>query len=48
MLIIQSVKSGNVNVPLWPQDNSTYSNNQEFIHAYIVNLIGSAFPNLSS
>uniref|UniRef100_A0A7S4MSJ1 Exportin-1 n=2 Tax=Vannella robusta TaxID=1487602 RepID=A0A7S4MSJ1_9EUKA len=48
MLIIQSVKNGSVNVPLWDTSSQNFQNNQEFLHAFIVNLIGSAFSNLSS
>lgn len=47
MLIIQSVKSGSVNVPLWGNSGG-YNNNQEFLHAYLNNMIGSAFSNLTS
>ena len=47
MLIIQSVKNGSVNVPLWDTSSQNFQNNQEFLHAFIVNLIGSAFSNLS-
>jgi len=47
MMIFHSVKSGSVNVPLWDQSAGTFSNNQEFLHAYTINLISTAFSNLS-
>jgi len=48
MIIIQSVKNGHVNVPLWDTATANYPSNKEFLHAYIINLIGSAFSNLSA
>ena len=40
------VESGKVTSPLWPADQS-YPNNKMFLGQYMINLIASAFPNLS-
>eukprot|EP00455_Lapot_gusevi_P017975 TRINITY_DN1972_c0_g1_i12.p1 TRINITY_DN1972_c0_g1~~TRINITY_DN1972_c0_g1_i12.p1 ORF type:complete len:629 (+),score=223.65 TRINITY_DN1972_c0_g1_i12:149-1888(+) len=41
------VESGSVILPLWGDNPMQFPNNQAFLRQYVVNLIGSAFPNLS-
>jgi len=46
--IFYSVRSGAVQVPLWDVSAMQYPNNEEFLRAFIIDLIGNAFPNLTS
>ena len=48
MMIFQSVKCGNVAIPLWDPSTAQFASNQEFLPAYMINLIGTSFTNLSS
>jgi hypothetical protein len=47
MMIINSVQTGKVGIPLWDQSKASYPNNQAFLGEFIVNLVSSGCQNLS-
>ena len=47
MMIINTVQSGKVNVPLWDTATQNYPNNQSFLADFIVNLVSNGCKNLN-
>jgi exportin-1 len=44
--LVGIVDRGDINVPIWKQENGMFQNNAHYVHVYITNLLGKAFPHV--